>query len=299
MLLAAPHLIHPDWLLDTSPERFAGARAAADGPRRPPTADVAANGIGYGAADGAGRNAVPFATATPIAPAVAGRLAAAVGTLGARLVFACPVAPERANERAMTIPADGARIHAALQELGTPEALLVPPDLSAALLTTSAGFAVAAGPRTFVAVVAGTDVRTARRSFGEYALASAGSPAVLEVASYYGCALSGRSWRPAWLAWSHGADVPPGSGIGSQLAAMRQFVAGRLGAADFVRLVRAARQQEMWAGERAIGPLAAALDTICWALDGYTPPGGGRPGVYGQYDPSELRAAVSVALRDV
>jgi hypothetical protein len=299
LLLAAPHLIHPDWLLGTSPERCAGPGPWAGSPRWNATAGGVAKGAAYGAGDGAGRDAVPFAAATPVAPAVAGRLAAAVGASGARQVLACPAAPARSDELAVTIPADGARIHATLQDLGTTDALLVLPDLSAALLTTSAGFAVAAGPRTFAAAVAGADVRRARRSFGEFALASARSPAVLEAASYYGCALSGRPWRPAWLAWSRGAGVPSASGIGGQLAAMRQFLAGRLGAADFVRMFRAARRQEMWAGERAIGPLAAVLDTICWAVDGYVPPGEGWPAEHGQVDQGELREAVSVALRDL
>ncbi len=231
---------------------------------------------------------------------MAGRLAAAAHALGARVVLGCPVASERSDELAITIPADGARIHAALADLDTPDALVVLSDLSAALLTTSAGFAVAAGPRQFVEAVAGADVRRARTRFAEFALSSAGSSVVpLKAASYYGCALSSRPWRPAWLAWSRVADVPPGSGIGGQFAAMREFVAGRLGGADFGRMFRAARRQEMWAGERAGGPLAAALDTTCWALDGYVPPGEGSPRSPGQVDLDGLRAAVSVALRGV
>jgi hypothetical protein len=251
-----------------------------------------------GAGSGAIMDAVPFAAATPIAPAVAGRLAAAVRAVGERLVFACPAAA-RSAEVAATIPADGARIHAALQALGTPDALVVLPDLSAALLTTSAGFAVAAGPRQFVEAAAGADVRRARAGFAEFALASAASSMQpLHAARYYGCALSGRPWRPFWLAWSSAEDVPSSSGIGGQLSAMRRFVDGRLSAADFGRTFRASRQQEMRAGERAAGLLAAALDSTCWALDGYIPPDEGYPRTPGQLDLGGLRAAVSVALRD-
>jgi hypothetical protein len=233
---------------------------------------------------------VPFAAATPVAPAVAGRLAAAVRALGERVVLGCSVAPARSDEVTMTIPADGARIHAALQALGTPDALIVLPDLSAALLTTSAGFAVAAGPRQFVEAVAGADVRRARTGFAEFALASAGSSGQpLSAARYYGCALSGRAWRPVWLAWSSAVQVPYGSGIGGQLVAMRQFVDGRLSAADFGQLFRAARRQEMQAGERATGSLATALDETGWALDGYVPSGQGYPRAPGRLDLDGLR----------
>jgi hypothetical protein len=245
-------------------------------------------------------DAVPFAAATPIAPAVAGRLAAAVRAIGERLVFACPVAAGRSGEVAATIPADGTQIHTALPSLGTADALVVLPDLSAALLTTSAGFAVAAGPRRFVEAVAGGDVRRARAGFAEFALASAASSMQpLQAARFYGCALSGRPWRPFWLAWSSADDVPHGSGIAGQLSAMRQFADGRLSAADFGRMFRAARRQEMWAGERATGLLAAALDSACWALDGYVPPDEGHPRAPGQLDLDGLRTAVSEALSGV
>ena len=287
------------------PDDQPGPRGAAEPPDWPPIPrDPAAQGRGAAGTDGlghgAGIDAVPFAAATPIAPAVAGRLAAAVRAFGEHLVFGCPVAPARSGEMAVTIPADGTRIHAALQVFGTPDALVVFPDLSAALLTTSAGFAVAAGPRQFVEAVSGADVRRARTGFAEFALASAGTSALpLDAARYYGCALSGRPWRPVWLAWSAAADVPYGSGISGQLSAMRQFVDGRLSAADFGRMFRAARRQEMWAGERGAGPLAAALDTTCWALDGYVPLSEGYPRAPGQLDLDGLREAVSVALSDV
>ncbi len=303
---------------DRAPSGTAPTSAGPDDPTEPagrgqrpkwPRTTRVATGHGRGAGDtestegagsGAIMDAVPFAAATPIAPAVAGRLAAAVRAAGERLVFACPVAAARSAEVAATIPADGARIHAALQALGTPDALVVLPDLSAALLTTPAGFAVAAGPRQFVEAAAGADVRRARTGFAEFALACAkSSMQPLHAARYYGCALSGRPWRPFWLAWSRAEDVPRGSGIGGQLSAMRQFVEGGLSAADFERMFRSARQREMWAGERAAGPLAAALDSTCWALDGYVPPDEGYPRTPGQFDLDGLREAVSVALRDV
>ena len=330
-LLATPHLIHPGWLraadLGGESTGTPSAPRGADLGGRSPGAPGAPGAPGVSGAGpepypdhhapaeapgrreahrnagnhAAARDAVPFAAATPIAPAVAGRLAAAVLALGESLVFGCPVAPERSGELVMTIPvAEGAWIHAALQELGAPDALVVLPGLSAALLTTSAGFAVAAGPRRFAEAVAGADLRRARAGFAQFALGAAGSSArPLEAASYYGCALSGRAWRPAWLAWSRAADVPHGSGIGGQLAAMRKFVAGRLGAAEFSRMFRLARRQEMWAGERAVDPLAAALDATCWALDGYVPPGGGWSPAPGQLGIDGLREAVSVALRHV
>jgi hypothetical protein len=335
-LLAAPHFFHPAWLLGTGP-RTAGPgepppgtgapagplRAAAgvpgpgdqarparsgEGPgQRPAYRAVADHGRGAEAAASenragteAARDAVPFAAATPIPPAVAGRLAAAARAFGGRAVFACPVEAGRSGEPATAVTADGTEIHAALQALGTPDALVVLTDLSAALLTTSAGFAVAAGPRQFAETAAGGDARRARSGFAEFALAAAASSLQpLHAARYYGCALSGRPWRPFWLAWSSAADVPYGSGIGGQLSAMRQFVDGKLNAADFARMFRDARRQEMRAGERAAGLLAAALDSACWALDGYTPPGEGYPRRPGQLDLEGLREAVSVALRDV
>ncbi len=268
-LLAAPHIIRPEWLRDSA------ARAE-------------------------GRDAVPFAAATPLPPAVAGRLAAAVRASGERIVLACPSAPARTDARAVAMSADGPRIHAALQAFGTPDVLVVVQDLSKALLVSGAGFAVAAGPHQFVEAVVGADVRRARAGFAEFVLASLGSPAQpVEAASYYGCALTGRPWRPAWLAWSHAAGVPRGSGISRQLAAMRQFASGQIGAAEFERRFRASRWQEMRAGERAVPPLSTALDTACWALDGYVPVGDGLPRAPGDLDLAGLREAVSVALGDV
>jgi hypothetical protein len=283
----------PNWAHTPRPGASQGpGTAATESPESAETTDSAERGRDM--------DAVPFAAATPIAPAVAGRLAAAVRAAGGHLVFACPVAAGRSAEVAAKIQADGAQIHAALQSLGTPAALAVLPDLSAALLTTEAGFAVAAGPRQFVEAVTGADVRRARAGFAEFALASAASSAQpLQAARYYGCALSGRPWRPFWLAWSSAADVPYGTGIGVQLSAMRQFVDGRLSAADFGRMFRAARRHEMREGERATGLLAAALDATCWALDGYVPPGAGSLRTPGQLDIDGLREAVSVALSDV
>ncbi|MGE5288384.1 MAG: hypothetical protein ACM3ML_14545 [Micromonosporaceae bacterium] len=264
-LLAAPHLIRPEWL-----------RAAATQAER--------------------RDAVPFAASTPLAPAVAGRLAAAVRASGQRIVLACPAAPQT-DSRAAAVPADGPRIHSALRALGTPGALVVVQDLSCALLTTGAGFAVAAGPHQFIEAVAGADARRVRAGFADFVLASLGSSAqALEAASYYGCALSGRPWRPAWLAWSHPAGVPHGTGIGGQLAAMRQFAKGQIDAEEFERIFRSARWQEMRVGERAAPPLATALDNVCWALDGYVPADAGVARAPGDLDLAGLREAVSAAL---
>jgi hypothetical protein len=268
-LLAAPHLIRADWLRDA-------------------------------AAQAEGRDAVPFAAGAPLAPAVAGRLAAAVRASGERIVLACPAEPPQPESRAIAISADGPRIHSALEELGAPEALVVVQDLSRVLLSTGSGFAVAAGPHQFIEAVAGADVRRVRAGFAEFVLASLGSSAeALEAASYYGCALSGRSWRPAWLAWSHPASVPHRSGIGGQLAAMRQFAGGQLGVEDFERAFRAARWQEMRAGERAAPPLSTALDNVCWALDGYVPAAGGGPRAPGDLDLAGLRDAVKGALSSI
>ena len=267
-LIAAPHLIRPEWLRD------AAARAER-------------------------RDAVPFAAGRPLAPAIAGRLAAAVRASGERIVLACPAAPG-AGSRTMALPADGPRIHSALRAVDTPDALVVVQNLSCVLLTTGAGFAVAAGPHQFIEAVVGADARRARAGFADFVLASRETSAqALEAASYYGCALSGRPWRPAWLAWSHSAGVPHGTGIGGQLAAMRQFADGEIGADEFERMFRSARWQEMRVGERAAPPLATALDNVCWALDGYIPAGEGLTRAPGDLDLAGLREAVSAALSDV
>lgn len=262
-LLAAPHVISPDWLRN-------------------------------------GRDAVPFAAASPIAPVVAGRLAAAARAQGELLILGCPAVPERSAEKPLAVHAEGTRIHTAVQAMGTPEVLLALSDLSAALLATGAGFAVAAGPRPFVETLAGSDLHRARSLFAEFALGTRQPSAQpLRAAEYYGCALSGRPWRPAWLAWCRAADVPYGSGISGEIAAMRQFKEGRIGAKEFGRMFRAARCREITAGERAAGPLARALDTVCWALDGYMATGDGRPWAPGHIDLEGLREAVSVALADI
>jgi hypothetical protein len=268
-LLAAPRLISAEWLKDTA-----------------------------GRAEG--RDAVPFAAPSPLAPAVAGRLAAAVRASGERIVLACPVRSPQTESRAVAMSADGPRIHSTLDELGTPDALVVVQDLSRVLLTTGSGYAVAAGPHQFIEAVAGADVRRVRAGFAEFVLGSLVSSAeALEAASYYGCALSGRSWRPAWLAWSHPAGVPHGTGIGGQLAAMRQFADSQLGAEEFAHIFRAARWQEMRAGERATPPLSTALDNVSWALDGYAAAGDGVPRAPGDLDLDGLREAVNVALSDM
>jgi hypothetical protein len=261
LLAAAPHLINPDWLE-------------------------------------ADRDAVPFITAGGAGPVVAGRLAAAVRSRGERHVLICPAARSRPEELAAEVEADGPRIHSALQALGTAETLVSLPDLSAALLGTAAGFAVAAGPRQFVEAVIGLDVRRARARFADFALAAPARPSPqLEAAAYYGCALSGRGWRPAWLAWHWAADVPQDSGIGAQLAAMRAMADGRIGAEEFERTFRAGRRNEIAAGERAAGPLAEAVNAVCWALDAHA--ASGVPGGPGGPDPAKLRAAVSAALTDI
>lgn len=265
MLLAAPHVIRPDWLRG-------------------------------------GRDAVPFPAASPIAPVVAGRLAAAARAQGERIIVGCPVVPGRSAEKLIAVQAEGTRIHAAAHAMGTPEVLLALPDLSGALLATGAGFAVAAGARPFVEAVAGSDLRGARSLFAEFALGAlrpSASAQALRAAEYYGCALSGRPWRPAWLAWRCAADVPHGSGISGQLAAMREFMKGWTGAEEFGRMFRAARCREIAAGERAAGPLARALDSVCWALDGYMATGEGRRWAPGHLDLDGLRKAVSAALADI
>jgi hypothetical protein len=59
---------------------------------------------------------------------------------------------------------------------------------------------------------------------------------------------------------------------------------------------RAARLAQIRAGERVIGPLADALDRVCWALDGYIPAEVGWPRAPGELDLAGLRAEVAAAL---
>lgn len=98
--------------------------------------------------------------------------------------------------------------------------------------------------------------------------------------------------------WLTAADVPPASGTGQQLRAMRDFIEQGIGADDFVRQWLDGRRTQMDAGDRGEpGPGARienALDELFFAVDDYDPSPADREPEW--IDADQLRDSVREAL---
>lgn len=226
-----------------------------------------------------GKEAVPFAVAggnvdedPVLEPGLAERTVLAALRLGADHLLACRTQPEYLSEPVAVVPQNPETLVQQAMRFGFTDFLVVPPGAAAALLVTTVGFGVAAGPASFVEAVLDADAGEARRLFAEQAFRSRDAePALVETAYVFGCAASGRHHAPLWRAWSELAQAPPGSGVGEQVALMRQLAAGRIGAAGFVTDWLAARDREIDEGEHATGPLAEALRRVLYAVDDFVP----------------------------
>lgn len=75
--------------------------------------------------------------------------------------------------------------------------------------------------------------------------------------------------------WLTAADVPPDSGVGRQLQAMRDFVGGRIDADTFIRNWLDGRRAQAVAydqdGTRPGARIEDALDALFFAVDDYDP----------------------------
>lgn len=208
----------------------------------------------------------------PVGDLLAERLVSASLRLGADHLLACRTRPEYRHEPVAVLPAHPDAVSRQVGRFGRSDVVVVPPALAAALLVTTAGFGVVAGPAAFVASVLGTDVDEARRRFGEAAWRRrATDPTLLDTAYLFGCAVSGPHYEPLWRAWSVPAEVPPDSAIGRQLALLRRLASGDLTASRFSADWLAARRQEIAAGEHAVGALAATLRRVRDAVDAFVP----------------------------
>ena len=207
-----------------------------------------------------------------LAPELAERTVFAALGLGADHLLACRTQPEYLNEPVAVVPQHPETLTQQSARFGPTDFIVVPPGFGAALLVTTLGYGVAAGSPQFVEAALGEDVEAARRGFAERAWDARGdAPALTETAYVFGCAMSGPHHAPAWKAWSGPSQVPPNSGLGDQLALMRQAAAGSIGAETFVPAWLEARDREISAGEHATGSLAAALRQVLYAVDDYVP----------------------------
>lgn len=98
--------------------------------------------------------------------------------------------------------------------------------------------------------------------------------------------------------WLTAADIPPDTGIGRQLQAMRDFVGRRIDADTFVQRWLEGRRAQMDAydhgGTRAGARIEDTLDDLFFAVDDYDPSPTDRDPEW--IDADQLRAATRDAL---
>ncbi|MDX6431842.1 MAG: hypothetical protein QOE54_4208 [Streptosporangiaceae bacterium] len=143
-------------------------------------------------------------------------------------------------------------------------------DLTGALLMTTDGYAIAAGPEAFVGrcVRAGTD--EAKRQFARYANDMVDrQPDLFSIAQQYGCAGDGEHKVPDWMTWSRASQVSPGSAVDTHLSLMRELVAGTIEPRDFETAWWETRRRDMEEGERASGQLSDALRAASSTVEDY------------------------------
>ena len=68
-------------------------------------------------------------------------------------------------------------------------------------------------------------------------------------------------------AWAGPGDVPDDSGVGHQVAAMRDFVAGSITGAELVSAWFAGRRRALDQGERVRPPFQRVLDDVFFVLE--------------------------------
>ncbi len=143
------------------------------------------------------------------------------------------------------------------------DVLVTTTDLHAAMLVTTAGYALVAGPTAFVRAVTGHGPDEARARFGRYARrASAAHPELVQVAAAH---------PPVLHSVGTAAGVPPGTALAEQWGLMERLIEGAIGPDDFAEQWLAARRREQAKGERAHGSLRRALDEVFYALEDCTP----------------------------
>jgi hypothetical protein len=213
--------------------------------------------------------AAPFLAMPGLDDDRAARIATGARAVGADQLVAARTGLQFEKDPLHRVPATASSILGELpwQDTGFVIAL---PDLAGALLVTTDGYAIAAGPEPFVGHCVGGEIGEAKRRFARYANdAVSRRPDLFSIAQRYGCAGDGKHHVPHWMTWSSSSEVSPGSAVDTQLSLMRKLVAGTIQAKDFESAWWEARRRDQEEGERASGPLSDILRAASSAVEDY------------------------------
>ncbi|WP_147143973.1 hypothetical protein [Stackebrandtia albiflava] len=145
-------------------------------------------------------------------------------------------------------------------ELGG-ERLIATADGASMLWITPDGYALLRFRADLTPVYAPSGVDALRAGFGRYARkVRRAFPEVSRIAETY---------PPTNHAWRHVAEVPAESGVGRQLAAIRNLLDGRMTLPEFSRAWWHARRVAAQNGERTMDPLAWLLNEVFHLMDNY------------------------------
>ncbi|SDN29123.1 hypothetical protein SAMN04488074_1444 [Lentzea albidocapillata subsp. violacea] len=142
------------------------------------------------------------------------------------------------------------------------------PDLTAALVVTTDGYALLGGSPAFVrGAVIGGGVDDARARFGR-------------VAKKLGGALPGiaAQYPPLHREWATMHEVEPGSAVSEQVALMTSVVAGEISPPAFASKWMNASSRRQNHGERVSGALGTALHDVFFVIEDYAEPDLWEPG---------------------
>ncbi|MGW7537282.1 colicin immunity domain-containing protein [Amycolatopsis sp. NPDC054798] len=144
---------------------------------------------------------------------------------------------------------------------GGASVLFVVPGLSGAVLAGGGGYALVAGTASFLSGAVPEGVDDVRARFGRTARRLAGRyPELPGIAAEY---------PPVEHAWAKRSEVPAGTGVGQQLAAMESFARGELSGPEFARIWYAAWQLSRERRERLRDPFERILSGLFLALEDY------------------------------
>jgi hypothetical protein len=132
------------------------------------------------------KRVVPLAAPPGVDPDLAGAIAGAAAEMGARNLLACRTRAAFMYDTVTVLPATPHALLDLAARWGQPDDFLVClPDRSAAVVVSVAGYALGAGPPTFLAALAGPDVAATRERFGAWARET-GDQRLRLVAARYG-----------------------------------------------------------------------------------------------------------------
>ncbi|MFI8325506.1 hypothetical protein [Streptomyces sp. NPDC085529] len=217
------------------------------------------------------RTPVPLPAGGRIDAALARRITAGCGTVGATHVVATP---------------SGARPHTTLAGVPLhPPLLLRTPDAQGAVLFPAPGYALIAGSAAFMASAVAEGADAARAAFARYARAlSSRHPHLRAVAAAH---------PPRHHCWSRLDAVPPSTATARHIALLEAFAEGTCAAPEFARGWWSARAASRAEDRRVHGALARLFDEVFMLLEQYAPdPALAEPE---DLDDTALRTAVTTA----